>query len=127
MQQKKKFYSIFSQFMTVFIRYTFGMTTLFFARGLLACKISTLILSVRAVGGAFCLIFLFSFSFLCVHILKCAKIGFFQSRKKTDSDTKKEEKEKAPAPPQEPVYYIVEKKRARSKPKYGEPKEIRFK
>ena len=102
------------------------MDTLACAR-ILAHKIPISLLSARAVGGAFCLIFLFSFCFICVHILKCAKIGFFQSRKKPEPPPKKEEKEKAPAPPQEPIYYIVEKKRTRAKPKYGEPKEIRFK
>lgn len=112
--------------MTVQTRYTFPMNTLFFAY-LLIHKIPLFLLSARAVGGAFCLIFLFSFCFVCVHILKCAKIGFFQSRKTPDAPPKKEEKEKAPAPPQEPIYYIVEKKRTRAKPKYGEPKEIRFK
>ena len=103
------------------------MDVLFFAHGLLlAPTISTLLLSTRAVGGAFCLIFLFLLCFVCVHILKCAKIGFFQNRK-PHPPQKTEEKEKAPAPPQEPIYYIVEKKRTRAKAKYGEPKQIHFK
>ena len=38
------------------------------------------------------------------------------------------EEKKAPAErPQEPIYYIVERKTRRAKPSYGEPKEIRFK
>ena len=114
--------------MTVQTRYAWSMDIFFSAR-VLAHKIPIYLLSARAVGGAFCLIFLFSFCFVCVHILKCAKIGFFQSRKKPEPPPKKEEKEKAPAPSQEPIYYIVERKRTRSRPKttYSEPKQIRFK
>lgn len=104
--------------------YTLPMNTSFPLRlALLVSKISTLLLNAHTVGGIFALFFLFILSFLCVHILKCAKVGFLQS-KKPEVPPKEE---KAPAPPQEPVYYIVEKKRTRAKPKYGEPKQIHFK
>ena len=103
------------------------MNLLTIQRALLAPTTSHILLSAKAVGGVFCLLFLFIFSFISVHILKCAKIGFFAHRKANTPPPKKEEKEKAPAPPQEPIYYIVERKRTKTKPKYGEPKEIRFK
>lgn len=90
---------------------------------------ATQLLAARVVGGVFCLIFLFVLVFVCVHILKCAKIGWLKHRKKQhdESAEKPPQKEKAPASPPEPIYYIVEKKRVRTKPKYSEPKEIRFK
>ena len=103
------------------------MNIFFIARALLTPINLHILLSARAVGGVFCLLFLFALSFVCVHILKCAKIGFFTHRKQQNEPPKEEKKEKAPAPPQEPVYYIVERKHTRRKPKYGEPKEIRFK
>ena len=88
------------------------------------------LLSAYAVGGIFSLLFLFILCFVCVHILKCAKIGFAQHKKPTDPPTPptppKEDVKKAPAP-QEPVYYIVERKRTRAKPKYSEPRQIQFK
>ena len=88
---------------------------------------SARLLAASAVGGAFCLLFLFALVFVCVHILKCAKIGWRKGKKKSiDTAQENTAKEKAPAPP-EPIYYIVEKKRTRTKPKYGTPKEIRFK
>ena len=89
---------------------------------------ATQLLAARVVGGVFCLIFLFVLVFVCVHILKCAKIGWLKHRKKHDESAEKPpQKEKAPASPPEPIYYIVEKKRVRTKSKYSEPKEIRFK
>ncbi len=80
---------------------------------------------------------LFLLCFLCVHIARLVKFGWkYQSadkpREKRDEPVKKEQPEKkAPAEPaqnapQEPIYYIVEKKR-RAKTTFGEPKQIRFK
>ena len=88
----------------------------------------TLLLSSPIVGFVWSSL-LFGFCFLCVHILKLARIGW-QAPKTTPStqnqqEEKKEEK-KAPAP-QEPIYYIVERKTRRAKSSYTEPKEIRFK
>ena len=91
----------------------------------------SLLLSAQAVGGFFALLFLFAFCFFGVHILRYAKIGWELQEKPSAEPPKTEEKpeEKAPASPpsQEPVYYIVEKKQRRAKPRYSEPKEIRFK
>ena len=87
------------------------------------------LLTVNAVGGAFCTLFLFVLCFVCVHLFKYANIGWKHRKKPAEPPPppEKTEKEKAPAPPQEPIYYIVERKRTRAKPKYSEPKEIRFK
>ncbi len=97
-------------------------------RGFATHLLSTSLLSAKAIGGGFCVLFLLALCFLCVHILKCAKVGWrHRNPKPSDPEPKPEAKEKAPAPPQEPIYYIVERKRTRAKPKYGEPKEIHFK
>lgn len=57
--------------------------------------------------------------FALVHVIKLAVVGFFSLKKKPSEPEKKPEKKA------EPVYYIVEKKRARKT--YSEPKEIEFK
>ncbi len=57
--------------------------------------------------------------FALVHVIKLAVVGFFSLKKKQPEPEKKPEKKV------EPVYYIVEKKRARKS--YSEPKEIQFK
>jgi hypothetical protein len=62
---------------------------------------------------------LFICCFVFVHIIKLAAIGL-KSLKKP-----KESKEPKPQSKPQPVYYIVEKKRA--KRSYSEPKEIEFK
>jgi len=70
--------------------------------------------------GILYLFLTFLFCFILVHLIKLAYIGI-RSLKKPPEEQKK------PTPPKtEPVYYIVEKKRAR-KSTYSEPKEIQFK
>ena len=75
--------------------------------------------------GAFYLILLFCLSFAIVHLFKLAYVGFLSIKKLPEPPEKQEEK---PENEQkiEPVYYIVEKKRAR-KSTYSQPKEIQFK
>lgn len=58
--------------------------------------------------------------FALVHIVKLAVVGFLSLKKKQPTEPEKKPEKKA-----EPVYYIVEKKRA--KKTYSEPKEIQFK
>lgn len=84
---------------------------------------------------------MFTLCFFGVHIAKIAARGwriYDGTTNKTDGKTPDNSSEKTPAKnaeqktddaqtPPEPVYYIVEKKRRRSKASYGEPKEIRFK
>ena len=89
------------------------------------------LLSVNALTGFALTLFLFLFCFIVVHFLRLAIIGWHTSvnAKSTPTDEKKEE---APVPKKaerEPVYYIVEKKRAKPKTRtvYSEPKEFRFK
>lgn len=73
-----------------------------------------------AMLGLVYLIITFVVCFAVVHIIKLAVVGFFSLKKK-----KQPEPEKKPEKKAEPVYYIVEKKRA--KKSYSEPKEIQFK
>lgn len=62
----------------------------------------------------------FLFCFILVHLIKLAYIGIKSLKKQPQKEEKK------PTPKPEPVYYIVEKKRAR-KANYSQPKEIEFK
>ena len=78
--------------------------------------------------GFLWLLLLFVFCFLGVHILKLALLGRTAPSKKASPPQAEKEEKKTPAEkPQEPVYYIVERKTRRAKSTYGEPKEIRFK
>ena len=88
------------------------------------------LLSIESVGGFFGVVLLFALCFFAIHVVRYAKLTWQEKRPETPPpEEQKEEKseEKAPAIPQEPIYYIVERKQRRSKPKYSEPKEIRFK
>lgn len=83
--------------------------------------------------GFISLIVMFLLCFGGVHIIKLAKLGWDSRNHEKPKNTPVSKpadsiKEKAPASqPQEPVYYIVERKKKRPKTSYGEPKEIRFK
>ena len=89
-------------------------------------KTYTLLLSLPTKGGLL-LLFLFVVCFLGVHFFKLALAGVESFQSILPKEEKEEEK-KAPAEqPQEPIYYIVEKKTRRVKSSYSEPKEIRFK
>lgn len=85
---------------------------------------------------------MFTLCFFGVHIAKIAMRGWRvydeTAASKTDEKSPDNSPEKTPVKSAEqktdsaqntpePVYYIVEKKRRRSKASYGEPKEIRFK
>jgi hypothetical protein len=72
-----------------------------------------------AISGLIYLVLLFIICFCFVHIIKLAYIGFKSLKKPVQEEVKKQEKTP------KPVYYIVEKKRA--KRSYSEPKEIEFK
>lgn len=73
-----------------------------------------------AILGLVYIILTFAVCFTAVHIIKLSVVGFLSLKKK---------KEPAPEPKpekkNEPVYYIVEKKRA--KKNYSQPREIQFK
>ncbi|MCM1545937.1 MAG: hypothetical protein NC033_02765 [Clostridiales bacterium] len=70
--------------------------------------------------GLVYIILTFIVCFALVHVIKLAVVGFFSLKKKQPSEPEKKAEKKP-----EPVYYIVEKKRA--KKTYSEPKEIQFK
>lgn len=91
--------------------------------------------------GALCVFLMLLFCFILVHIVKLAILGydFYKNNEKNSENAQKkeEETEKDPPPPPEkkpssplpaPIYYLVEKKRVRKKPKqeYEEPKRINF-
>ena len=71
-----------------------------------------------AMLGLVYILITFLVCFALVHVIKLAVVGFFSLKKKPEPEKKPEKKA-------EPVYYIVEKKRARKS--YSEPKEIQFK
>ncbi len=92
--------------------------------------------------GILWLVLLFVLCLVAVHVARLAKLGWTYSKivapqktSKTEPQGKSVKEEKtAPTEPQnpsqpvqEPIYYIVERKKKRSKASYGEPKEIRFK
>ncbi len=72
--------------------------------------------------GILYLFILFAACFVVVHMVKLAWMGLKSSRRKPE---KKPEPEKKEQPKPQPVYYIVEKKRAR-KANYSSPREIKF-
>lgn len=121
MRQNFSAYSNFLQFVTQIILYTIRM--------------KIYLLSATVSLGFLWLILLFIACFCGVHGIRLAKYGWtYQKSLKSKSSNKAKnaptggepKKEPSPLPPQEPIYYIVEKKRTRQK-KYGEPKEIQFK
>ncbi|MBQ2702172.1 MAG: hypothetical protein IJF64_04190 [Clostridia bacterium] len=85
-------------------------------------------------GGKGCiwLILLFFFTFILVHLTKLVRLGWEHTLTKPKPTTEqKQEKpkpqEKAPAKPQEPIYYVIERKRKKPKTAYTEPRQITFK
>jgi flagellar basal body-associated protein FliL len=72
-----------------------------------------------ALLGLLYIILLFTICFAVVHIIKLAAVGFLSLKKKPPA------KEEKPEQKPKPVYYIVEKKRARKS--YSPPREIEFK
>jgi len=86
--------------------------------------------------GIVWLTFLFLLCFLGVHIARLARLGWIyqkKPKKKAPNSPSSPQKQNEPKKealaqsPQEPVYYIVERKQRRAKPNYSTPKEIRFK
>lgn len=69
--------------------------------------------------GILYLLLTFLFCFILVHLIKLAYLGVSYIKKPPKAEEK-------PTPKKEPVYYIVEKKRAK-KANYSDPKEIEFK
>ena len=79
-----------------------------------------ILLSVQGRGAIYAVL-LFLICVIIVHGVKLAKIGYRTLGKKLPPEpSPKQEK------PPEPVYYIVEKKKKRSKNEYSEPKRIKF-
>lgn len=76
--------------------------------------------------GILYLILIFAACFTAVHVIKLAYIGFMSIRKKKNQPKSEPKPKPKPEKKPGPVYYIVEKKRAR-RATYSEPKEIQFK
>lgn len=76
--------------------------------------------------GILYLILIFAACFTAVHVVKLAYIGFLSLRKKKTEPKSEPKPKPKPEKKQGPIYYIVEKKRAR-RATYSEPKEIQFK
>lgn len=123
MRQTTPVYSIFFYFMIARTRYTFGMEFLVSTTPLLSLTFDILTPFWQGFSG---ISLLFALCFVGVHAAKFAVSGWqFYDGKKAPS--KPPSPPKTESKPPEPIYYIVEKKRRRSKPIYGDPKEIRFK
>lgn len=75
----------------------------------------------QQIEGIFLLIALFLICFFIVHGIRLAMIGLRSLRLKPPEEAKLEHKE----PDQ--IYYLVERKKKRSKKQYSEPKQIDFK
>ena len=93
-------------------------------------RLHTLLLSLPIQGLLWCVLLL-TLCLFGVHFTLLARLGMiYRTKQKETNKQKNDEKEKS-APtektPQEPIYYIVERKQRRTKSSYGEPKEIRFK
>ena len=91
---------------------------------------NVLLISSGAKGGLW-FFFLFFLCFLGIHAFRLVKLGWteLQPSKKPTPTPKPEPKpqEKAPAKPQEPIYYVIERKRKKPKTTYSEPRQITFK
>lgn len=90
----------------------------------------TLFLMSTPVKGLLFSLLLLGLCFFGIHLVILARYGWIYSQNVSDAqeEPKKEEVKKAPAEkPQEPIYYIVERKTRRAKSTYGEPKQIDFK
>ena len=80
-------------------------------------------------AGSIALIVLFLLCFALVHLARLVKFGWNAQKKPNTKPAQIEPKKETPpekATVQEPVYYIVERKK-RTKSNYSEPKQIRFK
>lgn len=86
-----------------------------------------LLISTPIKGFLWCIL-LFLLCLAGVHIARLAQLGWAsQKQKKEPVKTPPPPEKKAPTEkPQEPIYYIVERKSRKAKPAYGEPKPIQF-
>ena len=94
---------------------------------------TTKLLTADPLSGIGLTVFLFLLCFVSVHFFVLAKIGW-QARKQTPQTSKQKPATQKETPAlkekeREPIYYIVERKRTKTRPKitYSEPKEFRFK
>ena len=81
------------------------------------------LLSVQGQGFLYAVILLLV-CIIVVHIVKLARLGYRTLGKKLPAEKPKKQAAKRG---QEPVYFIVERKKKRPKPEYTEPKRIQFK
>lgn len=79
------------------------------------------LLSVQGQGALYTVILLLA-CIVIVHAIKLARIGYRTLGKKLPPAPPPKEKEEP-----EPVYFLVERKKKRTKAEYSEPKRINFK
>jgi hypothetical protein len=102
-----------------------------YIHGMKFLSVPLCILSANLAGGLWVLL-LFVFSFILVHTVKLAIIGYEfykKSQKKDEEEPPTTTAEtNSPPPALSPIYYLVEKKRVKRKPeqKFEEPKKINF-
>lgn len=90
---------------------------------------SVLLISAPLKGSLLFILF-FLLSFVGVHLTKLVRFGWknVQPKKQTPAPKPQESpKEQAPTKTQEPVYYVIERKRKKPKTTYSEPRQITFK
>lgn len=75
----------------------------------------------KAIGLLY-LVLLYIACFVFINIVKFALIGIKSLRERPQEKPPEPEKKSEP----QPVYYIVEKKKTRSKATYSKPREIKF-
>lgn len=73
--------------------------------------------------GILYLAILFVACFVFVAMIKLALFGLRSMKIRPEAKPEEQKKEEPP----QPVYYIVEKKRSKSRANYGKPREIKFK
>lgn len=82
--------------------------------------------------GIVCAVLLFAICFLCVHVLRLARVGWsYQKKQKEQKSVSSKQQAQPPKPVEKqaetkPIYYIVERKR-KARTSYSEPKQIQFK
>ena len=90
------------------------------------------LLTTAGIKGCIWFFLLFILTFGLVHIAKLIRLGWEHTQitpQTSKNETKEQNKpqEKAPAKPQEPIYYVIERKRKKPKATYTDPKQISFK
>lgn len=91
-------------------------------------RMQTFLVVTSPIVGCISLVVVFALCFVSVHLLRLARLGrIYQKQQKQAVQMKTDEKQNSPdKKPEEPIYYIVERKR-KVKSNFSTPKQIHFK